>query len=131
MIAAPHRVRPIPPGSVLRLFAEVGWWPERTAEDVAAVLASGPAVGAWEGDELVGFARAISDGRVRAYIEDVVVAGSHRRAGVGHALIETLHAELAGLDVASVFFHRDLESFYGDLGYVPTKQVCAHLRRPR
>jgi GNAT superfamily N-acetyltransferase len=116
---------------VLRLFAEVGWWPDRTAGDVAAVLGSGPAVGAWDGDQLVGFARAISDGRVRAYIEDVVVAGSHRQAGLGRALIETLNAELAGLDVVSVFFHRDLEGFYGSLGYVPTKQVCAHLRRPR
>jgi GNAT superfamily N-acetyltransferase len=116
---------------VLRLFQEVGWWPERTGDDVTAVLGSGPAVGAWEGDRLIGFARAISDGRVRAYIEDVIVAAAHRRSGVGHALIQALHAELAGLDVASVFFHRDLEGFYRGLGYVPTDQVCAHLRRPR
>lgn len=128
---APHRVRPVPPDSVLRLFAEVRWWPDRTADDVAAVLESGPAVAAWDGDEVVGFARAISDGRVRAYVEDVVVAASHRRSGVGQAMIRALHGELAGLDVASVFFHRELEDFYVGLGYIPTRQVCAHLRRPR
>jgi hypothetical protein len=47
---------------------------ERTAERVSSVRGHSPAVGAWDGRDLVGFARAVSDGVLRAYAEDVVVS---------------------------------------------------------
>src|SRR5436305_1678297 len=56
----PHSSRPIPAHRVLGLYQAQGWWPERTAEQVTAALNSGPAVGAWHGDQLVGFARAVT-----------------------------------------------------------------------
>ena len=44
-----HAERRIDPGAVLTLYGLEGWWPERTSLQLATVLESGPAVGAWAG----------------------------------------------------------------------------------
>ena len=81
----PNGDREIPAEGVLKLYRAEGWWPERTAEQVCAVLRAAPAVGAWHGQELIGFAWAVTDGILRAYVEDVIVSrtgaewGSRRR----------------------------------------------------
>ncbi len=82
--------REIPAEGVLRLYQTAGWWPERTAEQVRAVLRASPAVGAWQGEDLIGFARAVTDGVPRAYVEDVVVSPDWRGTGVGRALLAGL-----------------------------------------
>jgi len=123
----PAAARPIPPEGVLALYAGAGWWPERTAAHVETILAAGPAVGAWDGDgELVGFARAVSDGVCRAYVEDVVVAGSLRGQGIGRRLMDALGVELAGIDVVSLFCGPDLVPFYEGTGFHFTGQRIAH-----
>jgi len=83
----PNGQREIPPEGVLELYRAEGWWPERTAEQVRAVLSSAPAVGAWHGQDLIGFARAVTDGILRAYVEDVIVSPDWRGMGVGQALL--------------------------------------------
>ena len=47
------------------------------------MLKNSIAIGVWEENELVGFARVVSDGVFRAYIEDVVVHESVRNKGIG------------------------------------------------
>jgi GNAT superfamily N-acetyltransferase len=134
VLVLPARERVIPATAVLRLYREQGWWPERTAEQVSRVLADQPAVGAWlaggsggaGGNELVGFARAVSDGAFRAYLEDVVVAERHRRRGIGRALVDALRAELAGVQLVSLFCGPSLVPFYEAAGYHPTHQVVLH-----
>jgi ribosomal protein S18 acetylase RimI-like enzyme len=123
---ATHREREIPPAAVRALYRQEGWWPERSEDDLAAVIGIGPAVGAWQDDRLVGFARAVSDGHFRAYVEDVVVDKSCRGSGCGAALIDALHVELAGIDVVSLFCHEDLAGFYRRVGYRFTSQRIAH-----
>ena len=126
----PAASRPIPPDGVLALYAEAGWWPERTVAHVTTILAAGPAVGAWNADdELVGFARAVTDGVCRAYVEDVVVAGSLRGQGIGRRLMDALSAELAGIDVVSLFCGPELVSFYEGTGFGFTGQRIAHRER--
>lgn len=124
---APHGEREIPSAAVRSLYQQQGWWPERSEGDVAAVIAGGPAVGAWDGDQLVGFARAVSDGRFRAYVEDVVVDTVHRGSGCGTALMAALHHELAGVDVVSLFCHEELVGYYEQAGYRFTRQRTGHL----
>ena len=46
------------------------------------MLKNSIAIGVWEENELVGFARVVSDGVFRAYIEDVVVHESVRNKGI-------------------------------------------------
>jgi ribosomal protein S18 acetylase RimI-like enzyme len=47
-------------------------------------------VSAWEGGELVGLARAISDGVTNAYVSSVMVDARCRRRGVGRELMRRL-----------------------------------------
>lgn len=97
------RERAIPPGEVLRLYSFAGWWPNRTEADVEAVVGQGTAAGAWEGERLIGFARFLSDGCLRAYIEDVVVDPAHRNKGVATALLQRILDALGNVEVISLF----------------------------
>ncbi|MGH2366009.1 MAG: GNAT family N-acetyltransferase, partial [Chloroflexota bacterium] len=80
--------------AVIQLYAAANSWPERTPEQVAHVLDVFPAVGAWDGDRLIGFARAITDSEFRAYIEDVTVDPGFRHQGVATAVLRELLALL-------------------------------------
>lgn len=67
------------------------WADERSAEDLSIAIAnSEPVVSVWNGDCLIGFARATSDGIYRATIWDVVINPSYRGAGLGRKLVETV-----------------------------------------
>lgn len=44
----------------------------------------------WEGPELVGLARTVGDGQTIIYVQDLIVKSSHRRIGIGRAMIERL-----------------------------------------
>jgi ribosomal protein S18 acetylase RimI-like enzyme len=130
VVLAPHTARAIRPSDVLALYRAEGWWPDRTAEQLAAVLSAGPAVGAWRDDALVGFARAVTDGILRAYAEDVIVAPALRHAGIGRALIDHLVQVLAPVPVITLFSSADLVPFYALSGFHPTRQVVMHRTRP-
>jgi len=112
MILALHTQRPISPQAIRTLYDLVDWWPERSGEVIALVLKHGPAVGAWLDEELIGFARAVTDGKLRAYIEDVMVHPAHRRQGVGEQLLETLLAALAQIETISLFCEPALVAWY-------------------
>jgi GNAT superfamily N-acetyltransferase len=121
--------RPIDGAAVVRLYNNVEWWPARTPEQVQSILATGPAVGAWDGDELIGFARAVSDGCFRAYVEDVVVRQDHRRGGTATRMLKFLIGLLSDIDVVSLFCGADLVPFYEHAGFSPTSQVVLHRTR--
>jgi ribosomal protein S18 acetylase RimI-like enzyme len=124
----PHRVRRIDAAGVLRLYSAEGLWRERTPEQVAAVLESAPAVGAWSDEELVGFARVVWDGSLRAYVEDVIVAPRVRRQRVASRLMTALLAELGDIKVVTLFCDPELTALYERVGFRPTQQVVLHAR---
>ena len=126
----PHGEREIPADDVLGLYRAAGWWPERTAEQVRAVLRASPAVGAWQGRELIGFARAVTDGLLRAYVEDVVVSPDWRGRGVGHALLASLMEQLGPVPVVTLFCSPDLASYYEASSFRASRQVVMHWARP-
>ncbi|MEP0912646.1 GNAT family N-acetyltransferase [Leptolyngbya sp. GB1-A1] len=67
------------------------WAQDRKLEDwTIALQNSRPIVTAWDGDRLIGFARATSDGIYRATIWDVVVHPDYQGLGLGRKLVETL-----------------------------------------
>ena len=71
----------------------VSGWAHRVGdvEDLERlILASQLAVVAVDDGEVVGFARAITDGISNGYVSMVVVAERHRRRGIGQALVEGL-----------------------------------------
>ena len=80
-------------------------------------------VTARDGDRLVGFVNVLWDGLVHAWIQDVMVARSARRRGIGLALVETSrdHAREAGCEFLHVDFDDHLRDFYiGACGFKPT-----------
>src|SRR6266581_4617119 len=69
--------RRIDPVDVRRLYDGADWWPDWQPESIRALSAT-TAIGAWDGDRLIGFTRALSDGVHRAYVEDVVIDPEYR-----------------------------------------------------
>lgn len=76
------------------LFQVAAFWAcDRDPEDMAVAIAhSTPVVVAWDGPQLIGFARATSDGMYRATIWDVVIHPDYQGAGLGRRLVETVLA---------------------------------------
>ena len=73
--------------------------------------------------ELVGFVNVISDGFVHAWIQDVMVARSARRDGVGVQLVHQArdHCRAAGCEWLHVDFDQELRDFYIEsCGFTPT-----------
>jgi GNAT superfamily N-acetyltransferase len=101
-----------------RLFDEAEWNWER--------MVSGHSLGwvtARDDDALVGFVNVIWDGLVHAWLQDVMVAGSHRHRGLGVRLVgvATERARAAGCEWLHVDFDDDLRPFYLDAcGFTPT-----------
>lgn len=60
-------------------------------------------------------ARLLSDGVCNAYLLDVWTASSHRRRGVGRAMVEQLAAAVPGQHVG--LQTDDAQAFYEELGF--------------
>ncbi|MBE7384174.1 MAG: GNAT family N-acetyltransferase [Leptolyngbya sp. SIO1E4] len=77
---------------LLTLFQAAAFWAkDRHRDDLkSAITHSHPVVTAWDGDHLIGFARATSDGCYRATIWDVVVHPAYQGVGLGRKLVETV-----------------------------------------
>lgn len=84
---------------------------------------------AWVGAELVGFARAISDGVANAYVSTVAVRPDLQRRGIGRALMERL---LSGRDHVKFVLRASAAGapLYRSLGFVPDPDVLVRPRRP-
>ncbi|KAB8317765.1 GNAT family N-acetyltransferase [Tolypothrix campylonemoides VB511288] len=67
------------------------WAKGRSIEDLGIAIAnSEPVITVWDGERLVGFARATSDGIYRATIWDVAIDPEFRGIGLGSKLVETV-----------------------------------------
>lgn len=111
----------LPLPAVIRLYDAVGWSAYTDSpQTLAAALAGSTRVAvAWEGAELVGLARVISDGHTIAYLQDVLVDPAHQRTGLGRSLVELVLAPFA--HVRQKVLLTDTEpgqkTFYQSLGY--------------
>ncbi len=114
------------------LFNSVGWERRTADRDRLAQLVRGSmyVVSAWEGDRLVGFARAISDGAFNAYISTVAVLPAYQERGIGRELIRRL---LDGRDHLQFVLHANERAhpFYLhlDVGFEPFDNVLARRRK--
>ena len=91
------------------LYKNAGWWEERKEQDIEKMLKQDISIGVWN---LIGFARAVSDGKFRAYVEDVVIHNEFQQTGLGAKLVSKLLDELSHIDIISLFCGEDLTSFY-------------------
>ncbi len=101
-----------------RLFSDAEWdWVEQTSRHSLGWVT------ARRGGELVGFVNVLWDGLVHAWIQDTMVAITHRGADVGTSLVAvaTEQARAAGCEWLHVDFDEHLRSFYlGACGFRST-----------
>ena len=95
------------------------WASDRRLQDLAIALQhSNPVISAWDGDRLIGFARAISDGIYRATIWDVVIHPDYQGAGLGRKLVETVLSHPHVNRVERVYLMTtDRQAFYKKIGF--------------
>jgi GNAT superfamily N-acetyltransferase len=92
---------------LVALFQEEWWTKGRSKADVVTALSSGGPVFAFidpDRDELVAFARSMTDGVYKAMIFDIIVKSTWRNTGLGGLLMETVVNDPALIDVK----HREL-----------------------
>lgn len=105
-------------------------WPEMDREACTRCLpSSSHVVSAFDGEELVGMGRIVGDGGLCFYIQDVIVAKSHRRRGVGTALMDALMDFIAERAVKDTYVGLmsavGMEPFYTPFGFTsrPTETL--------
>jgi ribosomal protein S18 acetylase RimI-like enzyme len=113
------------------LFNAVGWQKRTTDRERLAQLVRGSlwVISAWDGDRLVGFTRAISDGAFNAYLSTVAVLPAYQRRGIGREIVRRL---IEGHDGIQFVLHANAAAYpfylHLDLGFEPIDNV---LIRPR
>ena len=77
---------------ILDLYEAVGWTNYTARPDtLRAGYASSLAVwGAFAGDRLVGVVRVVGDGVTIVFVQDLIVAPSHQRTGIGAQLMQAV-----------------------------------------
>jgi len=118
------------------ISGESYWGQGRSRERVElAIRGSLRVVGLYRGGEQVGFARAISDGVILAYLADVYVLPAHRGRGLGLELVrEMVDGAGAGEIAASarwLLHTADAQGLYAQLGFSTDPPTYALMERGR
>lgn len=105
---------------LIALFDREWWTQGRDRDGIARMLAgSAEVVAVLDGEELVGFGRAISDGAYLATINDIVVSERRRGEGLGTAVVTELlrRPAVAGAEHVSLHCLPELIPYYERLGF--------------
>ena len=115
--------------AIRQFLAGEGWQHRVTdAEKFRALLDnSDRAVVAWDGDRVVGFARALCDGVSNGYVSMVAVAADRRREGIGRALVHHLIRDDSGITWV-LRAGRGSEAFWRRLGFAPSTLAMERAR---
>lgn len=116
---------PLP--QLLALYNAVGW--TAYARDEAglekAIRNSTYVVSAWDGEQLVGLARCLSDDVSICYLQDILVHPDHQRRGIGRRLMENCLERFDHVRT-KVLLTDDEErqhAFYKSFGYKNTREL--------
>ena len=127
------QIRAIQPSEIepaRRLLAANGW--AKRVADAAQfqllVTRSQRALVAVDNGEVIGFARALCDDISNGYLAMLVVAQSHRRRGIGQALVKAVMGEDRGITWVLRAGREGVAPFYEKLGFVRSDVA---MERPR
>lgn len=104
-------------GEVERLLKMTYWADKRSAETIEKSMRNSACFGIRAGDEqqLVGFARVISDYATTWYLCDVIIDPAYREQGLGKTLVSHITARFAGL--RGLLLTRDAHGLYEQYGF--------------
>lgn len=108
------------------LYRDAGWTSYVNDLDglMQAIDNSLYVIGAWEGETLVGLLRAVGDGVVIVYIQDILVKQSHKRKGIGSMLMKEMLSDFKNVRQIVLLTDDSAETrgFYEAMGM----QSCDH-----
>jgi ribosomal protein S18 acetylase RimI-like enzyme len=111
------------PADFKNLYDTTGWGPfERDKLFYEQALqASWTTCSAYAGNQLVGFGRVISDGRLHAFITEMIIAPKFQSQGIGLKLLDQLvaHCLKHGVTDIQLFCAEGKADFYTKGGFVP------------
>jgi ribosomal protein S18 acetylase RimI-like enzyme len=87
---------------------------------------------ALEGERVVGFITAISDGVLSAYVPLLEVLPNYRQQGIGSELVRQMIETLRGMYMVDLVCDPELEGFYARFGMKPyTAMIIRNFDSPR
>jgi N-acetylglutamate synthase-like GNAT family acetyltransferase len=113
------------PQHLLALFEQADWARGRAMEDIQRMLAETDVIiSAWDGVQLVGFARVLTDYVYRASIWDVIVNVSYQDQDIGKGLVKRIlgHTSLVQVELFWLCTRR-YQGFYASLGFSDKEQT--------
>lgn len=114
-----------------RQFLERHGWGHRTgtAEHFAQLVQNSQRTAvALSGQQIIGFARGLTDGLSNGYLSMVVVDGQHRRAGIGRALVEHVMGDNTDITWVLRAGREGAEAFFASLGFETSVIAMERLR---
>ncbi len=109
---------------LLRLFNQAPWAKGRSLEDAKEMLChTDVTLCAWDGDQLIGFGRVLTDFIYRATIWDVIVDKAYQEQGVGTQIVQRIlmHPRLKRVELFWLCTRRP--GFYEKLGFTSKEQT--------
>ena len=108
----------VEPGQIAELRQAVGWNGMRASYE-KSLKNSYCYIVCYDGEQLVGFLDVVSNGVTDAYLQDLIVAPSYQRKGIGSALVSMAvdKLKLDQIYAISVLFEERLLEFYRRFGF--------------
>ncbi len=123
---------PLDPQAVASLFRVSGI--DRPHDDLRRIermiLGADLTVTAWNGSQLVGFARALTDWCYCCYLSDLAVARDYQRNAIGTGLLKLVEDEIGDSVTLVLISAPDAKEFYRRLGLAST-DLAFIVRRKR
>jgi GNAT superfamily N-acetyltransferase len=115
-----------------RFISEESYWGKgRPLEVVRRAVENSLPFGVYRGEELVGFARVVTDHATFAWLADVFVVEGHRGRGLSKWLMEVIlsHPELQGFR-RWVLATKDAHGLYRQFGFIDLHRPERWMERP-
>lgn len=121
---------------LLNLYRGEWWSRTRTLEDVVRMLSNTTLVFGFldrSTDQLVAFARVLTDGVYKAFLFDVIVHSAHRNKGLGQMMMDAViqYPRVRTVETLELYCNPELAPFYETWGFSTNCAGCVLMRRPR
>jgi len=116
---------------VSTLFKDINWKTRLPEEISGAFRLSSITLFVYDKEEIIGFGRAISDGRYYAILADIVVDPNYQGKGIGRRLVNELNAELTGYHFVTLSAAPGADKFYQQLGWKKQKTAFIFPQGPK